>query len=293
MTGRSVKRIKQNHCSSELEYLQAFWLIFSISELKKNPGWIFPLLPCPYLAVLFSTIWVTNFLSGSSPTACHPLQEKGAQGRKATQSRGSLQKSALALSTHSKFLFTTLTVWRAGERSTWSFLPPTTHLDTAMQSTRVPLHNFLSNSKCLFLVLLGHASVSPAHVSRLMPSAVQLFTFHLSPPPCHLLVYCIYKHYTPTLHVIPLVIEYSSGWWQPRHNMLRLCLHPKMKSQPTWNTQGLAGWGLEQVEGVPAIPEVGMIRSWRCFPSQAMLWTSVNTSFAGHQGGQPLLLPRS
>lgn len=140
MTGRSVKHIKQNHCSSQLEYLQAFWLIFNISELKKNPDWIFPLLPCPYLVVLFSMIQVTNFLSGSSPTVCHPLEEKGEQKGKATQSHGSLQKSALALSTHWDSLFIAHTVWRTGERSIWSLLPLTTRLETAVQSTCVPLH---------------------------------------------------------------------------------------------------------------------------------------------------------
>lgn len=92
MTGKSVMHIKQNHCSSQLEYLQAFWLIFNISELKKNPDWIFPLLPCPYLVVLFSMIQVTNFLSGSSPTARHPLEEKAEQKGKATQAMATYKK---------------------------------------------------------------------------------------------------------------------------------------------------------------------------------------------------------
>lgn len=151
-----------------------------------------------------------------------------------------------------KFLFITHTIWRTGERSIWSFLPPTTHLETAMQSTPMLLHSFLSNSKCLLLVLLGRASVSPDQVSSLLPSAVLLFTFYVSPPPCHLLVYYIYIHYTPTLHVIFLVIDTCSGWWQPRHNMLRALPLPQneesanmkyprpnwMRLGATWSTGG-------------------------------------------------------
>lgn len=197
----------KNHCSSQLEYLQPFWLIF-------------------------------NALTSCSLLALPPPRAKGRR-RPASRTAAYRNRSASEPPTWKAFIPNTHQMRNGRRKDLTISAPSTTHLETVTQSTRVLSHGFLfSSTSCL--VSAVSVSFSPARISSLMPSAVLLFTFH--PQPSHLFVFIhLWTDIPfPALRIISRFTDTSSRWWWPRSN----CSYPKNEAlaNPMCTTHHLLHW---------------------------------------------------